>query len=95
MAGRQQGESRQNRSYESSRPVNQVSRANRADDGSTPSADCSFIHEGTEVWTYYHLYRIDSRPTVIRALTFDGQELWSRTFTEPMIKDVAADTQGA
>lgn len=71
----------------------QVIRANRWDDGSTPSADLFFIDEGTEGAGELR-YRVDNRPTVIRAMTFDGRELWSRVFTEPMIKDVAADGHG-
>jgi hypothetical protein len=27
------------------------------------------------------LCRVNDRPTVIRATTFDGQQLWSRTFS--------------
>jgi alpha-tubulin suppressor-like RCC1 family protein len=72
----------------------QVIRANRTDDGSTPSADLFFIDEGTQGAGIY-LYRVDNRPTTIRAMTFDGQQLWSRSFTgEATIKDVAADARG-
>ncbi len=72
----------------------QVIRANRADDGSTPSADLFFIDEGTEGAGIY-IYRVNDRPTTIRATTFDGQELWARSFSgEAKIKDVAADASG-
>ena len=69
-------------------------RANRADDGSAPSADLFFIDEGTEGAGIY-IYRVNDRPTTIRATTFDGQELWARSFSgEAKIKDVAADARG-
>jgi hypothetical protein len=72
----------------------QVLRANRADDGSSLSADLFFVDEGTEGAGRY-IYRLNNRPTVIRAMTFDGQELWSRSFAgEAMIKDLAADARG-
>jgi hypothetical protein len=72
----------------------QVLRANRADDGSSLSADLFFVDEGTEGAGRY-IYRLNNRPTVIRAMTFDGQELWSRSFAgEAVIKDLAADARG-
>ena len=72
----------------------QVLRANRADDGSRPSADLFFVDEGTEGAGMY-AYRVNDRPTQIRGTTFDGQQLWSRTFSgEAIIKDVAADAYG-
>jgi len=72
----------------------QVLRANHADDGSRPSADLFFVDEGTQGAGIY-LYRVNDRPTQIRATTFDGQQLWSRTFSgEAIIKDVAADAYG-
>jgi hypothetical protein len=72
----------------------QVLRANRAADGSRPSADLFFVDEGTEGAGIY-IYRINDRPTQIRATTFDGRQLWSRTFSgEAKIKDVAADAHG-
>ena len=51
------------------------------------------IDEGT-TWVDGVLRRVDNRPTIIRAVTADGRELWQQTLTGPTIKHVAADQQG-
>ena len=71
----------------------QVLRATRADDGDAPSADLFFIDEGTQ-GVGNTIYRVNNRPTTIAATTFDGQRLWSTSFTRMGITDVAADARG-
>ena len=71
----------------------QVLRATRADDGDAPSADIFFIDEGTQ-GVGDTIYRVNNRPTTIAATTFDGQRLWSTSFTRMGITDVAADARG-
>lgn len=52
-----------------------------------------FIDEGTELHPGGLVRRWD-RPSRIRATTVDGRQLWDRSFSDRMVIQVAADTQG-